>query len=204
MTAAKKAGKNRPMGILSSDPRQQAILESAWKAFSAYGFRKTSMDDIARGAGISRPALYLHYRNKEDICRTLAQYLYEASEQAVRDVLARGGEVPEVLAAAFDAQAGEFAEVFLNSPHGMELMDAGFATSLDIVNAGEARLTEIYAAWLEAESKAGRVRLTGPAQEVAATMTSALKGIKTTTPDHPTYLARVAQLARLFGTALAA
>ena len=94
MTAAKKAGKNRPMGILSSDPRQQAILESAWKAFSAYGFRKTSMDDIARGAGISRPALYLHYRNKEDIFRTLAQYLYEASEQAVRDVLARFGDHP--------------------------------------------------------------------------------------------------------------
>lgn len=204
MTAVKKAGKNQRMGNLSSDPRQQAILESAWKAFSAYGFRKTSMDDIARGAGISRPALYLHYRNKEDIFRTLAQYLYAASAQAVRDVLSRGGAVPDVLAAAFDAQAGEFAKVFLTSPHGMELMDAGFATSMDIVNEGEAHVTAIYADWLEAEAKAGRVRLTGTAQEVAATMTSALKGIKTTTPDHPTYVARVAQLARLFGTALAA
>ncbi|MEM7319164.1 MAG: TetR family transcriptional regulator, partial [Pseudomonadota bacterium] len=31
------------------DPKQKAILEAAWTAFATYGFRKTSMDDIARG-----------------------------------------------------------------------------------------------------------------------------------------------------------
>ena len=38
------------MTDLIDDTRQKAILTSAFQAFSAYGFRKTSMDDIARGA----------------------------------------------------------------------------------------------------------------------------------------------------------
>ena len=98
------------MGELSSDPRQQAILDSAWKSFAAYGFRKTSMDDIARGAGISWPALYLHYRNKEDIFRTLTQYFYDTAAADVAAALARGADIPATLAAAFAAQAGEIIE----------------------------------------------------------------------------------------------
>ncbi|XHE56708.1 TetR/AcrR family transcriptional regulator [Phaeobacter sp. BS34] len=38
----------------SSDPKQRAILEAAWGGFATYGYRKTSMDDIARRAGMSR------------------------------------------------------------------------------------------------------------------------------------------------------
>jgi len=192
------------MGELSSDPRQQAILDSAWKSFAAYGFRKTSMDDIARGAGISRPALYLHYRNKEDIFRTLTQYFYDTAAADVAAALARGADIPATLAAAFAAQAGEIIEAMLTSPHGMELMDAGFATSADIVTEGEARLTALYADWLGEQAAQGRVRLAGPAAQVAATMTSALKGIKTTTPDFATYQQRATQLAQLFGAGLAA
>lgn len=191
------------MGDLSSDPRQQAILDSAWKAFAAYGFRKTSMDDIARGAGISRPALYLHYRNKEDIFRTLAQYFYDTAATDVTRALSEPGDVPSTLVKAFAVQAGEIVEAMLSSPHGMELMDASFSTSADIVETGEARLTAIYANWLTAQSDAGRVHLTGPAQEVAATMTAALKGLKSMTPDYATYKARSAQLAQLFGMGLA-
>ena len=52
--------------------RQDAILDAAFHAFATYGYRRTAMDDIARGAGMSRTALYLHYRNKEDIFRSLA------------------------------------------------------------------------------------------------------------------------------------
>lgn len=192
------------MKDLSVDPKQSAILNSAWRAFATYGFRKTSMDDIARGAGMSRPALYLHYRNKEDIFRSLAQHYYDEAAEAVQAVLAGDGPVPQVLAAAFAAQAGEVIEAMLSSPHGMELMDTSFATAADIAGAGEARLTGIYADWLRAQAQAGRVRLTGPADEVAATITAALKGIKAAAPDYPAYKARVAQLAALFGAGLSA
>jgi AcrR family transcriptional regulator len=66
------------------DPRRQAILKAAFDAFCSYGFRRTSMEDIARGANMSRAALYLHYRNKEDIFRSLAQFYYDDAVAQVR------------------------------------------------------------------------------------------------------------------------
>jgi TetR/AcrR family transcriptional regulator of autoinduction and epiphytic fitness len=37
--------------------------------FARFGFRKTSMDDIARAAGVSRQGLYLSFANKEELFR---------------------------------------------------------------------------------------------------------------------------------------
>ncbi|QBF31290.1 TetR/AcrR family transcriptional regulator [Thalassococcus sp. S3] len=160
------------------DPKQKAILKAAWNAFAAYGFRKTSMDDIARGASMSRPALYLHYRNKEDIFRSLAQFYYDDAVEEVRQALSRDAPVAEILADAFVKQGGSIKEAMLTSPHGLELIDTGNVIAADIAEDGEARLTEIYADWLQREAKVGRVTLTAPAQDMAAMFTTALKGFK--------------------------
>jgi AcrR family transcriptional regulator len=187
------------------DPRQKAILGAAFEAFRTYGFRRTSMEDIARGAGMSRAALYLHYRNKEDIFRSLAGYYYDTAEQAVRLELRPGRPVAEALCAAFKAQAGDLFEALLNSPHGEELLDTKYAQAADVAEAGEARLAAIYADWLAYESVMDRVDL-GPFDEdahaVAGTMLTALHGLKTGKPDHAHYLASADRLAALFGRAL--
>lgn len=190
------------MTAADPDPKQQLILASGWQAFATYGFRKTSMEDIARGAGMSRPALYLHYRNKDDIYRHLVQRHYQEAAAAVEAALSRGGPVPERLAAAFSAQGGAAIEAMLSSPHGMELLDAGKSAATEIIRQGEARLTSVYAAWLERAAQVGQLRLPGPAGEVAVTITSALKGLKMTAPDYPAYSARIALLAEMTGRGL--
>ena len=59
--------------------RQKTVLNAAFQAFATYGYRRTSMEDVARVAGLSRTALYQHFRNKEDIFRSLAvNYFDEA------------------------------------------------------------------------------------------------------------------------------
>ena len=42
---------------IAADPKRARILDGAMKVFLAYGFSRTTMDDIARAADISRPAL---------------------------------------------------------------------------------------------------------------------------------------------------
>lgn len=42
----------------------QRILDSAKELFSARGFSEVSVDDVARDAGVTRGAVYHHYRNK--------------------------------------------------------------------------------------------------------------------------------------------
>ncbi len=41
--------------------RRESILQAAVGVFLRYGYKKTSMDDLARAAGLSRQGLYLHF-----------------------------------------------------------------------------------------------------------------------------------------------
>ena len=186
-----------------TDPKKLAILEASWAVFATYGFRKTSMDDIAREARMSRPALYQHYRNKEDISRSLVRHHYQQAAERVGDILTSEGDLTETLARAFAAQGGKAMEVVLTSPHGMEMLDTGSQVAADIVAEGERHLAEVYAGWLEAGAAQGRVRLaTGP-QEMASALTAALKGAKLAATDYADYEARLTALAQIFAAALA-
>lgn len=184
------------------DPRHKAILDSAFQSFAAYGFRKTSMDDIARGAGMSRPAVYLHYKNKEAIVRKLTQRYYAEKTAAVAAALASPGLVPEVLGRAIQAQTDGMAQI-LSSPHGLEMLDTSKSMSSEIVLEGEEKLSAIYADWLKREAQAGRVRLRAEPLEVARTITAVLKGLKLIGAGADVYEQQVAQLSSLIGAGLA-
>ena len=47
--------------------RLDHVLNKALQVFLQYGYRKTSVEDIAKAAGISRQGLYLHFKNKDEI-----------------------------------------------------------------------------------------------------------------------------------------
>jgi AcrR family transcriptional regulator len=47
--------------------RQAHVLETALAVFARHGFSKTSIEDIAKAAGISRQGIYLHFKNKDEI-----------------------------------------------------------------------------------------------------------------------------------------
>lgn len=46
---------------------RDAILDAAGTLLGRFGYHKTTMDDLAREAGIARRTLYLHFRSKDDI-----------------------------------------------------------------------------------------------------------------------------------------
>jgi len=54
---------NNENGIAIKD----AILKAAQEIFSKYGYKKTTLDDIARYIGKGKSALYYYYKNKEQI-----------------------------------------------------------------------------------------------------------------------------------------
>src|SRR3977135_4141275 len=47
--------------------RQTHVLETALTVFARHGFSKTSIEDIAKAAGISRQGIYLPFKNKDEI-----------------------------------------------------------------------------------------------------------------------------------------
>ncbi|MCA1659367.1 MAG: TetR/AcrR family transcriptional regulator [Verrucomicrobiaceae bacterium] len=47
--------------------REELILDAAERLLARYGYRKMTIDDLAREAGIGKGTVYLHFRSKEDV-----------------------------------------------------------------------------------------------------------------------------------------
>lgn len=92
-----------------ADARHLAVLDAAVSVFSRYGFRKTSMDDVARAAGVSRQGLYLQFANKEELFRRALEHCLSTQLTEALSALARSEDGLEArLIAACDAWSGRF------------------------------------------------------------------------------------------------
>ncbi|WP_293765943.1 TetR/AcrR family transcriptional regulator [uncultured Aquitalea sp.] len=47
--------------------REQTVLDATTRLLASKGFDLMTMDDVADGAGISKPSLYKHFKSKEDL-----------------------------------------------------------------------------------------------------------------------------------------
>jgi len=63
----------RNSNVLSSDFEQARgqILEAAQSTFLHFGVAKTTMDDIAKAAGVSRPTIYRYFRDRDTLVAEL-------------------------------------------------------------------------------------------------------------------------------------
>jgi AcrR family transcriptional regulator len=67
--------------------RQAHVLETALTVFVRHGFRKTSIEDIAKAAGISRQGIYLHFKDKDAIFSASIQKALDDGLQAANRIL---------------------------------------------------------------------------------------------------------------------
>jgi AcrR family transcriptional regulator len=67
--------------------RQAHVLETALTVFLRHGFRKTSMEDIAKAAGISRQGIYLHFKDKDAIFSASIRKTLDDGTQAANRIL---------------------------------------------------------------------------------------------------------------------
>ena len=95
--------------VASGDTRREALLEAAVGVFARYGFRKTSMDEVARAAGVSRQGLYLLFADKQELFRKALTYkLARQLSAAVMALSSTGDPLEARLIAACDEWAGQF------------------------------------------------------------------------------------------------
>lgn len=76
------------MAAASPDPvlddRKRALLDAAAGVFLRFGFKKTSMDDVARAGGLSRQGLYLHFASKDELFAAALLHLQDTALTAAR------------------------------------------------------------------------------------------------------------------------
>lgn len=78
----------RPTG----DDRERAILETAERLLEDRSLREISIDDLARGAGISRPTFYFYFSSKEAVVLALLDRVAEEARVLRADALDAGGD----------------------------------------------------------------------------------------------------------------
>jgi AcrR family transcriptional regulator len=92
------------------DVRRHRLLDVALATFLRFGFRKTSMEEVARAAGLSRQGLYLHFATKDDLFGEVVRHGLATGLAAAHDRLrSADGELEARLVGAFDAWIGRFA-----------------------------------------------------------------------------------------------
>jgi AcrR family transcriptional regulator len=73
-----------------STQTKELLIAAAVKLFSAQGYKETSLQEIAEEAGLTKGALYHHFRSKEDVLRRVHDDMIEEVMAASRPVLEAG------------------------------------------------------------------------------------------------------------------
>ncbi|HNP63694.1 MAG TPA: TetR/AcrR family transcriptional regulator [Woeseiaceae bacterium] len=66
---------------------QQKLLDAAVEAFSENGFKGTSTRDIAERAGVHHPLITYHFKNKDQLWRAAADYIFGAFTNSLASAL---------------------------------------------------------------------------------------------------------------------
>ena len=170
--------------IKSKSPKEakrEVVFETAADVFAQYGFRRTAMNDIAKAAGISRPALYLMFENKEDLFRGVVLFRQSQGIDKAISILAGTGSIAERFNTSIIAFEKVFYEPVAQSPHGAELMDASISIAADLMKKGQDRLEKSLARALEEAISSKEVEFTGMSMTPLAftcLLMSSISGLK--------------------------
>ncbi|HUV33068.1 MAG TPA: helix-turn-helix domain-containing protein [Devosiaceae bacterium] len=150
--------------------KAEAIVEAAAGLFLRLGFRGTSMEAIARDAGVAKPTLYAYFPDKDAVFSDVAAWLLGRMRAVKEAALGGDGPMAGRIAAALIAKQQLIEDVVGASPHAAELLDEHRRSS--------GALVERHHGWwldrVEAEIRAAGVK---NARMAAETVVAGAEGI---------------------------
>jgi len=167
--------------------RRQHVLDAALLIFARYGYRKASMEDVARAADISRPGLYLYFPSKQDLFRAAVTYALDGDvAAAARTLIDTARPLRDRLIDAFDQWAGRYVgpltkDVALLIENNPDLLGP-------LVTDYPQRFATLVTDAIAADMSVERARL---ARDVAQTLLSTAYGIKHETSTREDFRARM-------------
>ncbi len=184
------------------------ILDAAYECFAQYGFRRTSMADIAKAAGISRAALYLHFKNKEDVFGAVSLRVHERVLAAAEAAAAASEGIEKQLRGVLSAKLLGHFQLAFRSLHGRELLDENSRLCGGISAEFRSRHVGLIARVLDAAERSGELRLRAlgfDADSAAELIMDCARGLEESgAPSAEAFRRRVGELARVLACGLGA
>jgi AcrR family transcriptional regulator len=200
------------VGAAAADPgtwgsnegaRRRQMLDAALGVFLKFGFRKASMDQVARAASVSRQGLYLHFSRKEQLFRAVVQHALEEAFQAAGQRLADGSlSVHDRLTGAFDEWVGRHVGMLGNGAS--DLGEAAHTLVAPLVRDYADRFVEVLAKFMRSSGLLVAYKPTGlTARQLAATLCATARGFKTECATRAEFNAAISKAVRAFCLPLA-
>lgn len=179
------------------DATREAILAAGLSCFGRDGYRRTALDRVAREAGISRAALYLHFANKEELFRALVDDLHARALADATAAARADGPLAARLTAAMAAKTARFFDLLRASEHADEFLDENHRLCGEISATFAAKHARLLGRMITDAADAGEIALdalgASPTQ-IAELLLDTAEGIKT---RHRTILSSDAYRRRL-------
>jgi AcrR family transcriptional regulator len=163
-----------------NEGKKLKYLQAARSVFLRYGYKRTTMNDIAEAVGVSRAALYLVFKNKEEIFVSVLERWVDEIITEVRKAVAPNLTAKEKLELAFAIWAVRPFEIMCSSPESKELLECNLDFAQASLRAAyskfEATIAPFIAALAPRRSPGGCL---APAR-TAHILVSAVHGLKHT------------------------
>ena len=193
---------NKPLvATAKNQAKRDAVYDAASVVFAQYGFRRTTMNDIAKSAGISRPALYLMFENKEDLFQGLAAHRLDQAIDSALSVLQGNGKIADRFPESLLVFEQIFYEPIADSPHGTELMDISLSLASEIMTKKLARFHAALTKSLSEEEARGQITFARTPMKPRAfveLLFTALNGVKKRALNTAEFRKLVRQLTEIF------
>lgn len=195
-----------------TDPAKTRILRHASDAFLTFGFDELTMAKLAELCGLSRRGLYHHFKNKEEIFRSLLQMTngedFERGDKAAQTALTRGANAVDVVGGWLDARFGFRRRALGSSPFGRQVNEAAFRVAADVMIEMSYETNRRLAQLVTQLVQVGQVRLRPgvAADKIGRLLGDGARGVNQARPPIPNNLIgqhyRDIAEAILFGTVL--
>jgi len=170
-------------------PPQDRILDAAMRVFRRHGFRRSSIEQAAEEAGLTRQALYHHFASKEALFRAVLERLYEqalAAEIAAAKAAEEAGlALADILVAEIGARMQSLLASLKDSPHTEELFSEHLAQARDLYQSYASRFTEEIATTIARVCRKRKLNLASgvSVRELARCVEMAVHGTKSVYPS---------------------
>jgi AcrR family transcriptional regulator len=173
------------------------------RVFRRHGFRRSSIEQAAEEAGLTRQALYHHFPSKEALFRGALERLYEralaAEAAAAKAAEEADDDLADIIIAEIGARLGTLFAALEGSPHLEELFSEHLAQARDLYQAYSARFGDKVATTIARVCHARKIKLTAgvTVEELARCVEMAIHGTNSAYPSMQPVDAFLKQLAMM-------
>lgn len=102
--------------------REEQLIQAAIKVFFMYGVKRSTMQDIAQEAGVSRQTLYNTFTNKEEVLRGVIRSFAEETMDDLEEAGKNANSFSELIDSILYTMAIKQFEKFQTTPHADDIV----------------------------------------------------------------------------------